>query len=136
MGNTHITAEGQKIFISQMDTNHLLNTIKLILKHIKDANEMVSGISIKWNMDLYIAGIDEETVKRNAKHIMMQAHEKLWKYIIEAVIRGENLTTEFREVFGRKWKSTDVSLMTATTSKFLSEGFSLDDDYWKSDIDW
>lgn len=36
-----MTADGQKMFISQMDDNHLENTIKMHLKNIKECNNIL-----------------------------------------------------------------------------------------------
>lgn len=116
--------------ISQMDDNHLTNTIQMLLKHIKEANAMITSTSIMVaNIDFLIAGIDQEEVKRKAKEILIKAHDRIGRYMIEASIRGMDFSKDFQDAFGRKAKMVDVGIFKSkTTSKYLSEGFSLDDD--------
>lgn len=131
MKNTHRTADGQTMFISQMETSHLENTIKMYLKNIKECTEMISNVNIQNNIDLLLAWVDNESVKEKAKNVLKQAYSELWKYLIEAYIRGIDLSKEFQETFGRKWQTWDIWIFKkAITSKYLSNDeyiFSIDD---------
>lgn len=131
MKNTHRTADGETIFISQMETSHLENTIKMHLKNIKDCTDMISNVNITNNVDLLIAGVDNESVKERAKEMLKRSHTELWKYLIEAFIRWLDLSKEFQETFGRKNQAMDLWVFKkAITSKYLSDGdyiFWLDD---------
>lgn len=77
MKNTHRTATGDTMFISQMETSYLENTIKMYLKNIKECTDMVSNVNIQNNIDLLIGGVDNESVKERAKQILKQAYSEL-----------------------------------------------------------
>lgn len=115
-----------------METSHLENTIRMYLKNIKECTDMVSNVNIQNNIDLLIGGVDNESVKERAKQILKQAYSELWKYLIEAYIRGLDLSKDFQETFGRSTQTGDLGLFKkAITSKYLSTSgdyeFSLDD---------
>lgn len=121
MKNTHRTADGQTMFISQMETSHLENTIKMHLKNIKECMDMVANVNITNNIDLLLAGVDNESVKERAKELLKRSHAELGKYLIEAYIRGIDLSKEFQETFGRKEASIDIGVFKkAITQKYLS----------------
>ena len=122
MKNTHITADGQTMFISQMETSHLENTIKMYLKKIKECTEMINNVNITNNIDLLIAGVDNESIKEKAKNILKQSHAELWKYLIEAFIRGLDLSKYFQETFGRKEAIMELWIFKKSiTTKYLKD---------------
>lgn len=133
MKNTHRTADGQTMFISQMETSHLENTIKLILKNIKECMDMINNVNITNSIDLLIAWVDNESIKERAKEMLKWYHTELWKYLIEAFIRWLDLSKEFQETFGRKDQIVaDLWIFKkAITSRYLSNNdeyvFGLDD---------
>jgi hypothetical protein len=77
MKNTHRTADGQTMFISQMETSHLENTIKMYLKNIKECTDMISNVNITNNIDLLLAGVDNESVKERAKDMLKRSHAEM-----------------------------------------------------------
>lgn len=92
---------------------------------------MINNVNIANNVDLLIAGVDNESIKDRAKELLKRSHTELGKYLIEAYIRGLDLSKEFQDTFGRKDASVDIGVFKkAITQKYLSGDdyiFSLED---------
>lgn len=112
MKNTHRTQDGETFFISQMTNEHLENTIKMHLKRIKESSDIVNNVKFVSNVDFLLAWIDNESVKEKAKNILKSSYGELWKYLIEAYIRGLDLKNDFQEAFWRKEKAWDYWIIT------------------------
>ena len=109
MLNTHKTADWKTMFISQMDNDHLANTIKLFLRKIEQCIYILTDESVWSNIDFLLSWSNYDSIKQSAKRTLSNLYEKLGKYVIESNIRGINITDELQATFKRAesvWNST------------------------------
>ncbi len=97
---THETKNGQIIMIAKMEDSHLKNTVKLHIKTIKDAKELLSGSTeIKIQQALY----DQASLNIEKKLLqsISKSRESLPVYLMECMIRGIDFKEELRDIFDR-----------------------------------
>lgn len=81
----HTTAEGEEIPLNQMDSSHLINTIKMFLRIIARSTKALNSKEVELSpAELALYG------KKSYNHAaqLKQAHEILMPYVLEATIRG------------------------------------------------
>lgn len=101
MLKVHTTREGASTFISQMEDDHLKNTITMYLSKI---SQLKGALEAKVNVSPFKAAlyeVDVQVVSETAKkHISAHAN-KLYPYLAEAMLRGFDFSKELRVVFER-----------------------------------
>lgn len=123
MNNMHKTADWKVMFISQMDDSHLNNMIKILLKSIKDCINIINNVNMWNNLDLLLAGIDDQSMKERAKENLQEVYWKLWNYLIEAYIRWMDFKDDMQDAFGRKEQQKNLdTLKQALTQKYYRWG--------------
>ena len=84
----HTTKEGIVMDISQMDDNHLINTINLHVTKLQEAKNIIDGISkSKFSTKFY----DEEDYTKEAEIYVEFFNHRFAHYIFEATIRNLNI---------------------------------------------
>ena len=107
----HITKDWTRMLISQMENNHLENTIKLLIKNIKNAYEVLNNWSpFKW-VEAISMNIDSDNIKYRAKEYIKNNMEKLPYYIFEAQIRWMDFSELLQDLVWRKNKM-DITEIT------------------------
>ena len=104
----HQTKEGKIILIASMDNDHLSNTIQLHCRRIKEIISIIDTASMNIEMTAsqkVLTGVDKLSKVFNKKALAANLEEridKLMPYILEANIRGLNITPVLQDTFGRK----------------------------------
>lgn len=97
----HRTREGNTIYISSMDDQHLTNTIKLFIEKINKYKTCLNATH-ESNVTSAIHNVDSEYIKEKAKEELLEIHDDLLpSYILEASIRGLSFNKELSEAFER-----------------------------------
>lgn len=111
---THTDTTGRTMLVAEMSDEHLLNTIKLLLRRVKECSTYIDALEAGETPkvtalhraaygDLY-----NPNNKERAKQLLNSSLAALPKYVMEGCLRGLNLTTELQETFGRKTAYTPV----------------------------
>ena len=110
MYNKHVSRSGEESIICEMEDCHLINTIYLYLRDLK---QLIQTIDCKNNISDYqkeLYGYQNITPKKAAL-ITKEISNKLSFYILEGFLR-DILTSDIRdlirEAFGRKDKYTKI----------------------------
>lgn len=105
MNRVHVTKDGDRMFISEMDDNHLQNMIKLALKGIEEIkaglrNEVVED---KFKTALYGEGegFDEDELT----DMLERLTTNIYPYLAEIALRGINMSAELQKVFEREGRN-------------------------------
>jgi hypothetical protein len=106
----HKTRDGKKMYISQMDNRHLENTIRIILKHIEDAKKVSSQEVPLSKFQQTVYKMNTARVEKKAAQMISALTEKLYPYLAEAMLRGQNYTADLQRVFERKASDSIVTL--------------------------
>ena len=104
MYETHKTASGQVMLICQMEDSHLENMIKLLSKKMLEAKSVLTNSSNLDPVTSVLAGIQTEDIIYNAKSSMKHFHEKLQPYVMEAALRGLDVSMHLQLAYGRSEK--------------------------------
>ncbi len=115
MNNIHITKDGKKMLISQMENNHLLNTIKFYLNKIESAKKYLESKINMNNFKSALYGINNEQVSKKAKESIPIITNKLLPYIFEAALRGVDITELLQNVYERKEKENQFDINFSNT---------------------
>ena len=105
MYDLHTTAEGQSLLICQMEDGHLFNTINLHCRSIKNARLVIEQGSVELpTIAKILTGnkFDYERQVINAEATIKSSHNKLQPYIVEASLRGFNISELLQDTYGRK----------------------------------
>lgn len=117
----HKTKEGDRLFISQMDDTHLVNTISLIMKRIcKCKNALSSKISIS-SFKAALYKVDTNSLVESAKERIAEETNILYPYISEAMLRGMSFTKELQELFERTGQEVRFGIEADSDDDFLLE---------------
>lgn len=100
----HTTKEGVSTFISQMEDDHLKNTINVFIRKI---TQLKTALEAKVSVSPFKAAlyeVDVQCVSETAKKQISVQANKLYPYISEAMLRGFDFSKELRVVFERDGK--------------------------------
>ena len=104
----HKTKNWQTMLIAQMDNDHLVNTINLIIKQIKDWQEILESWFSKSNLDAILSWYTSPKLKEKAEDVIKRNLKNLPYYIFEATIRWISYTNELQWLFAREsWLGKD-----------------------------
>ena len=102
MFETHITADGTEMLIAQMDDTHLINMILKLCRRIKNLRLILES---KVSTDVLLSAIKTEFSLENAKQKaqweIKKVDEKLKDYVVEAALRGLDITRELQVAYNR-----------------------------------
>jgi len=114
----HVTKEGNKLLISEMENSHLGNTILYILRQIDTAKKMLEGKTERSEFEKAIYGNYKTMDKEDLQEIIRGRSEILQPYLGEAMLRGLDYTKELQETFERAEK---ISVHSPFESALLLE---------------
>lgn len=110
----HKDKEGKKYLIAEMENEHLVNTIKVIANNIKDLCSLVdSGVGalslsksqmVTTGVKKIIDKVDDRAVTARLESTI----QHIGPYIMEAVIRGLDVSKYIQEALGRSAKINPV----------------------------
>lgn len=98
----HYTRGGETMFISQMEDEHLRNTIEIFLREIEKCIGLLDfkvGLS-RFKSALY--KVDSEEIADRAEERLQKVVNKSYPYLSEALLRGMDFKDRLQEVFQRK----------------------------------
>lgn len=108
----HKTSDGRTMFISEMEDSHLLNTINYILREI-DSIKKAYLLKQDPNLVFYkllstrSRCLSEEALGERLSYRI----EALYPYVLEASLRGLNISSNLQETFKRTSKEEGFSGM-------------------------
>jgi len=101
----HITKEGKVFEINQLDDSHLLNSMKLFVRKLRESKAIVN--SDKKQNKFFLKANNIKVNKQAAYRYIEQFNQKFSHYLYEAFIRGidlNGLRDELQEILERKTK--------------------------------
>ena len=102
----HTTREGKNLFISQLDDEHLFNTILMHVRKIKEISNMLSEEAAKVSkLSAALYDINPEQMAVQAKRELPRAVTVLYPYLAEAVLRNlrmDEISAAMQDAFQRK----------------------------------
>jgi len=122
----HKSADGSEMLIAQMSNEHLLNMIRLITDKISNARMILEGGNPATSRtdSIMISTINPQFsfkhLSEKAEQILIHQHKRLQDYVIEAALRGLEISPMLQSAYGRSERIPDYSAFT------LEAG---DDDY-------
>lgn len=109
----HKTKDGKQLLIAEMDNNHIKNTIKMFCIRIEGLSDIVDngGTNALPKSQFVIAGgaklykaLSPEAAAGKLQYFV----KKIQPYVLEAAIRGIELTAELQKAFNRQEALTTV----------------------------
>lgn len=101
MYTLHNTRDGQQLFISMMEDDHLKNTITLYLGKLKGYKELLDAKINISPIKMAMYGIDTQNMVSQAKTKIKSCCTRLYPYLAEAMLRGIDYKTQLQEIFER-----------------------------------
>ena len=122
MFESHTTKEGDSMLICSMEDSHLINTIKLILRHIKTASSVLCGQQSENHLiAVFSPSYSAAAQKERAEESIRFYHRKIQPYIMEAALRGLDISALMQDAYKR-------SQMIPVQQQYLLESPDDDDD--------
>ena len=107
MYEIHRTVEGREMLVAEMDNDHLLNTIRRICRKIGEAIQIIN-LDEDIKPDKVIAQLQPrysaESLLTKAKIELEEMDEKLPFYVVEAVLRGLDISSILQKAYQREAK--------------------------------
>ena len=97
----HKTRAGEQFFVSQMEDEHLRNTIELYLGQLK---QLKGALEAKVTLNPFksaLYNVDVGAISEKAKGLINGVANKLYPYLAEAMLRGIDYKTELQTTFER-----------------------------------
>ena len=128
----HTTKDGKHMFISQMDDEHLKNTINLMFANIRNAKSLLSAKVSLSNFQGALYGMSKEKISKKTAKLIKGHTRKLAHYLAEAMLRGMNYTKELQELFERTGADTKFDILL-DDDDFKKPKYALEyyDDEWE-----
>lgn len=103
MNHKHKTKEGVILFVSEMDNNHLVNYIKLVLRGIEKLKvQLRKSEQPKDKFYSALYDTDDELTENELMDLIKCATENLYPYLSELSLRGIDMSERLQEVFERE----------------------------------
>jgi hypothetical protein len=126
MYNFHTTKDGERIMICMMEDRHLINTIKLYLRKIREEVAKINGAPLVSDpILLAVHPVDTAAIKRQAQSRVKALSEALPPYIAEATLRGltDLFVEDLQSTYGRSSK-----MDSGSAQALIEAGADNDDD--------
>ena len=104
MNKIHKTREGETMFVSEMDDNHLENYIVLSLKAIE---KIKNGLRVEQSEDAFQSALCAGSSiydKEKLTDLLGDLTENLYPYLAEIALRGIDMSELLQNVFERNQK--------------------------------
>lgn len=128
MLHIHKTQDGQRMYVSQMTDEHLLNFIKMQCKKIKSCSIALSATVAVAALQGALYGISTEHISNQAKTALPGLVSGLYPYLAEACLRGlTEATTTIQDALGRKTVEAPLPIELESNPRSFLEQSSLGD---------
>jgi len=97
----HKTKDGKLLLVSQMDDNHLKNTIGLVCRAIEKAIEGLEVDTEVSKKQAALYGINRDHIRTHCSNALPVLTQKLYPYAAEAALRGIDISERLQKAFGR-----------------------------------
>lgn len=118
----HTTKSGRKLFISQMDDDHLKNTINLKLDELQTITTALTVTAEVTPLQQALYGMSPNQVSKSAREQLAPALSHLYPYIAEAVLRNKvvewTLTERLQKIMARTGADPAILLASSPASTF------------------
>ena len=103
MYETHTADNGTTTLIAQMTDAHLLNTIKAFASRLHQSRLILENRHCPGNtlIRLLQPSFSSEAVKEKAQDAIRYYHQKLQPYVVEAALRGLDVTESLQKAYDR-----------------------------------
>lgn len=140
MKKYHTTREGNKMLIAQMEDNHLLSTIELHCREIRNKLEMIDRYHTLKESEKIMYGYDQDNkeVKELVKQEVHVRTDMLSAYVFEASLRKIDVSNILQDTYGRTDKLAGLKQLTASSSiDLVDENFNIEtvEDIFKEEED-
>lgn len=125
MFETHETRDGQEMMICQMSDEHLLNTIRVYCTKIEQCVKVINGIqNIEGGKLIAVLNpkYSQENMIEQATYTIKKLDKNIQPYIMEAALRGINVTELIQKAYQRKAKiaTPESILIDSSITEFNS----------------
>ena len=125
----HVTKDGKRMLIGQMESSHLLNTIKLLGKNIEEAQSVIAGSQAFDSTTQILSGFDQRELRDVAAKTLKAYHEKMQPYVFEAALRGINIASILQRAYGRVDAIPTFEFQPQLAAAFEEDDNDVDYDY-------
>ena len=102
MYDIHTTQDGTNMLICCMSNDHLLNTIKSLTRRVQAAVELLTNPQLDDPLiAVFQPSYSKATMQERAKETLEFLHERLQPYVVEAALRGLDITSMLQSAYGR-----------------------------------
>ncbi|BAQ65570.1 hypothetical protein [Geminocystis sp. NIES-3709] len=102
MFELHKMKDGNSILICQMDDNHLINFIKLLCRKINQSTQILENSNFKGSVIFQALNPTlSKGIKEKAEAQIRYATSTISPYVLEATLRGLNITELLQSAFQR-----------------------------------
>lgn len=101
MYNTHTTKDGQTLLICQMTNSHLVNTIRILCNKIKSGRLTLENPQLQSQMVQVLSNFPVKPFTQNVIRELKTHHNHLQEYVLEAALRGLDITGILQGAYGR-----------------------------------
>ena len=132
MYETHTVNDGTTTLIAQMADNHLINTVRTFANRLTQSRLILENQHCPGNTLIKVLQPDfsSEAVKEKAQDVIRYYHHKLQPYIVEAALRGLDVTESLQKAYDRSAQlPTSVETLLPAALGAINNAFSDDSDY-------
>lgn len=106
---THETKDGRILMIANMESSHLKNTVKMLLRNINEAKDALNGMNGN-NVKVFGALYGQKTqgLEQRMLNQIQKNRQLLPDYIMECMIRGIDFKEELCNTFDRPVNQMEV----------------------------
>jgi hypothetical protein len=107
----HRCNDGRKMFVSQMEDDHLKKTIEL---HFRKLENLKKAVTAKVNITPFKAslyGVDTAALHEMAQGKIKHQANALYPYLAEAMLRGFDYKEQLQTIFERTGKEADIAVI-------------------------
>lgn len=102
MYDIHTTTGGDTLLICCMTNDHLLNTIRSLASKIQAAVEVLTSPKLDDPLiAVFQPNFSKAAMQEKAKETLEFMHERLQPYVMEAALRGLEITPLLQSTYGR-----------------------------------
>lgn len=102
MYDIHMTQDGETLLICCMGNEHLLNTIRSFTSRIQAAVQVLTSPTLDDPLiAVFQPGYSKAAMQEKAKENVEFLHERLQPYVVEAALRGLDVTELLQKAYGR-----------------------------------
>lgn len=102
MNRVHVTKDGSRLFISEMDDTHLQSMIKLMLRGVNKIKKQLRCEVVEDKFRTAMYGEKDMVDMDQLNEMLENLTDKLYPYLAEIALRGIDMSTELQATFERE----------------------------------